>query len=134
MRIALSYTIFATFATVINICSQDFSLRLYAGTYSIAGSILVGTIAGLLVKYYLDKHYIFRFVGKGMQQDAKMFGLYAVMGVLTTFIFWGMEFTFELIFQSKSMRYLGGGIGLGIGYFVKYQLDKRFVFVSRGVS
>ena len=26
------------------------------------------------------------------------------------------------------MRYLGGVIGLMIGYIIKYQLDKRYVF------
>ena len=134
MRIALSYTIFAAFATLINICSQEFSLRVYPGTYSIPFSVFVGTIAGLLVKYYLDKRYIFRFTDTGVQQDARLFTLYAVMGVFTTVIFWGAEFAFELIFQSKYMRYLGGVIGLGVGYYMKYQLDKRFVFVVRGAS
>ncbi|QKX15655.1 GtrA family protein [Microbulbifer sp. YPW1] len=134
MRIALSYTIFAALATLINICSQEFSLRVYAGAYSIPFSILVGTIVGLLVKYYLDKRYIFRIEGVSVHQDARLFTLYAVMGVFTTVIFWGAEFAFDLVFQSKPMRYLGGVIGLGIGYFMKYQLDKRFVFVIRGGS
>lgn len=26
------------------------------------------------------------------------------------------------------MRYLGGVLGLAIGYVIKYELDKRFVF------
>ena len=29
-----------------------------------------------------------------------------------------------------TMRYIGGVIGLAIGFYVKYQLDKKFVFVS----
>ena len=29
------------------------------------------------------------------------------------------------------MLYLGGAVGLAIGYVLKYQLDKRFVFVTR---
>jgi hypothetical protein len=28
------------------------------------------------------------------------------------------------------MRYLGGIIGLSIGFYVKYQLDKKYVFVN----
>jgi hypothetical protein len=28
------------------------------------------------------------------------------------------------------MRYLGGVIGLAIGYLTKYHLDKRFVFIN----
>ncbi|WP_299593114.1 GtrA family protein [uncultured Microbulbifer sp.] len=132
MRIAVNYTIFAALATLINICSQDISLQLYAGPYSLALSILVGTFTGLLVKYYLDKRYIFRYVDVGASQDVRLFTLYAAMGVVTTVIFWGTELAFELMFQTKSMRYLGGVVGLAIGYFIKYQLDKRFVFIPRG--
>ena len=29
------------------------------------------------------------------------------------------------------MRYVGGVIGLAIGYWAKYRLDKRFVFGSQ---
>ena len=54
------------------------------------------------------------------------------MGVFTTLIFWSLEFGFTLLFQTKEMRYLGGIIGLAIGYFTKYQLDKRFVFRKIG--
>ena len=43
-------------------------------------------------------------------------------------IFWGLEFGFNWVFHTKEMRYLGGIIGLAIGYLIKYQLDKRFVF------
>ena len=42
------------------------------------------------------------------------------MGLATTVIFWG--------FETKEMRYLGGIIGLAIGYLTKYHLDKRYVF------
>jgi hypothetical protein len=50
------------------------------------------------------------------------------MGIATTAIFWGFEFGFNHAFQSKEMRYLGGLIGLAIGYWTKYHLDKRYVF------
>ena len=50
------------------------------------------------------------------------------MGVVTTVIFWGFEFAFDAIWNSMEMRYTGGVIGLAIGYYVKYQLDKRYVF------
>ena len=33
-------------------------------------------------------------------------------------------------FASDLMRYVGGVIGLSIGLYVKYQLDKKYVFVS----
>ena len=52
------------------------------------------------------------------------------MGLVTTVIFWGFEFGFDHLFETREMRYLGGIIGLAIGYYAKYQLDKRFVFRS----
>lgn len=113
---------------VVNICMQDIFLHLYKGDHGIFLSVLWGTGAGLVVKYWLDKNYIFRFRAANAMHDARTFMLYSAMGVLTTLIFWVFEFGFQVIFQTKNMRYLGGGIGLGIGYLVKYQMDKRFVF------
>jgi putative flippase GtrA len=52
------------------------------------------------------------------------------MGVFTTVIFWSVEYAFYLTFATDTMRYVGGVIGLAIGFYVKYQLDKKFVFVS----
>jgi putative flippase GtrA len=46
--------------------------------------------------------------------------------VITTFVFWG----FDYLFNSIPMRYLGAVIGLSIGYIIKYQLDKKFVFAG----
>ncbi|MDG6778562.1 GtrA family protein [Thiomicrorhabdus sp. zzn3] len=131
MKIALIYTIFAVIATAANILSQDITLRLYSGLYTITLSILVGTAVGLVVKYVLDKKYIFQYQTQNLQHDSRTFMLYSLMGVLTTVIFWGFEFGFDALFATKEMRYLGGVIGLAIGYFIKYQLDKRFVFVHK---
>lgn len=131
MRIAINYTIFALIATAMNILSQDISLRIYDGLYSVLLSVFVGTGVGLVVKYLLDKKYIFRFQVRNAIHDSQTFTLYTVMGLVTTVIFWGFEFGFDYLFQTKIMRYTGGVIGLAIGYYVKYQLDKRFVFVTR---
>jgi putative flippase GtrA len=118
----------AAIATVVNIGTQDLFLRIYSGMYSVAASVLVGTAAGLLVKYILDKRFIFDFRARDIAHDSRTFALYLYMGVATTAIFWGFEFGFNQVFGTDEMRYLGGVIGLGIGYFAKYHLDKRFVF------
>jgi putative flippase GtrA len=131
MRIAINYMIFALLATTANIGSQDISLRLYDGLYSVVASVLVGTVVGLIVKYVLDKKYIFQFQVRNAVHDTQTFTLYTIMGIVTTAIFWGFEFGFDYLFQSKTMRYAGGIIGLAIGYYIKYNLDKRFVFVTR---
>jgi len=134
VKLAILYAILAGVATVANIGGQDLFLRFYEGVYAISASILFGTGLGLFVKYVLDKKYIFSFKAKNAAHDAKVFMLYMAMGVITTLIFWGVEFTFDHMFGSKLMRYLGGVLGLTIGYFIKYQLDKRYVFKNQLVE
>lgn len=82
----------------------------------------------MLIKYFLDKRYIFRFRARDVAHDTRTFLLYTFMGLATTVIFWGFEFGFQFLFETREMRYLGGIIGLAIGYITKYQLDKRYVF------
>jgi putative flippase GtrA len=128
--IAVLYTLFAAFSTVLNIGSQMLSIWAYKGPYSIEISILVGTAVGLPLRYWLEKRFIFAFQSHGVKHDGQLFMFYSFMGVFTTAIFWGVEYAFHLAFGTDFMRYLGGAIGLSIGFFVKYQLDKKFVFVN----
>ena len=130
-RIAGLYAVFAALATAVNIGSQALLIWLYYGPYAVPLSILVGTVAGLPVKYVLEKRYIFNFESDNLAHDGKMFALYSFMGVFTTALFWGIEYTFHAAFGTDTMRYLGGAIGLSLGYAIKYQLDKRFVFIKR---
>lgn len=130
MKLIITYTILALIATAANIGSQDLTVRIYAGAYAVLLSIMVGTGVGLVVKYILDKHYIFRFRARDAVHDSQTFTLYALMGLVTTAIFWGFELGFNHLFQTTTLRYLGGVIGLAIGYVAKYHLDKRFVFRS----
>lgn len=128
MKLAVTYTVFAIIATIANIAAQDITVHTYIGMYSIILSVIAGTAVGLVIKYILDKRYIFRFQTRNISHNNKVFVLYALMGIVTTMIFWFFEFGFNHLFQTKEMRYFGGVIGLAIGYIVKYQLDKRFVF------
>lgn len=128
MKLAVIYALLAMIATATNIGTQDLFLRAYQGAYDISLSIMAGTAVGLIVKYILDKRYIFRFKAQNAAHDSKVFMLYTLMGVVTTAIFWGVEFSFHAIYGTSQMRYLGGVIGLAIGYLAKYELDKRFVF------
>ena len=130
-HIAVLYAVFAAFATVVNIGSQALVIWLYDGPYAVPMSILVGTAAALPVKYVLEKRHIFSFQSDNLAHDGKMFALYSLMGVFTTALFWGIEYTFHHTFGTDAMRYLGGVIGLTLGYTIKYHLDKRFVFVTR---
>lgn len=130
MNLAVTYALLAVIATAANIAAQDVAIRVYDGAFGVMLSVLLGTGVGLIVKYLLDKHFIFRFKARDLAHDGQTFLLYASMGVVTTLMFWGVEFLFDHLFQTKELRYLGGIIGLAIGYFTKYHLDKRYVFLK----
>lgn len=129
-KIAVLYTLFAVLSTAINIGSQMLSIWIYEGPLSVEISILVGTAMGLPLRYFLEKRYIFNFTSKNLVHDGKLFVFYSAMGVITTLIFWGTEYAFHLVYDTDLMRYLGGIIGLSIGFYIKYQLDKKYVFVN----
>ncbi len=128
MKLVFKYVLFALAATAINIGAQELVVRLYAGPLSLLASVFVGTGAGLMTKYVLDKMFIFNFRSRSAAHDVQVFLQYTAVGVLTTLIFWAFEFGFNAVFADKGMRYLGAVIGLGLGYYLKYRMDKRFVF------
>ncbi|MFZ6657889.1 GtrA family protein [Undibacterium sp. TJN19] len=128
MQLTIMYAMFALIATAVNIGTQDIVTRHYNGMFFMFVSLAVGTAAGLIVKYILDKRYIFQYQTENTVQDSKMFALYSLMGLATTTVFWGFEFCFDFFFHTREMRYVGGIIGLAIGYLCKYKLDKRYVF------
>jgi putative flippase GtrA len=128
VRLSLTYAFLALIATIANIGAQDLVVRLYHGPFAVVISMIVGTGIGLVIKYVLDKRYIFRFRARDAVHDGQTFMLYTLMGLVTTVIFWGFELGFDYVFADKQMRYVGGVIGLAIGYVSKYYLDKRFVF------
>lgn len=155
--LAVKYTFFAVIATILNLFTQFVSFAIYdrlfpviepwlslpliEEVYTLSVSILPGddlrlyfgmawgTLAGLMVKYYLDKKYIFYYITKRKRDDVHRFLLYSFMGVFTTLIFWGFEVGFDLYFEGEGAKYVGAVLGLAIGYITKYFLDKRFVFI-----
>ncbi|MDR2508054.1 MAG: GtrA family protein [Candidatus Accumulibacter sp.] len=129
---ATAYAIFALIATAANIAAQDAAVRWYDGVFAVQLSIAAGTAVGLTIKYFLDKRYIFRFTPRDIAHDGRVFAFYALTGVATTAVFWGVELAFHYFFRTKEMRYFGGIIGLALGYLGKYQLDRRYVFQMEG--
>ena len=91
-------------------------------------AVFFGTLVGLVIKYVLDKRWIFADRGTGLKAHSQKFTLFTVMGVATTAIFWSTETAFWLIWNTDLMREVGAVLGLSVGYTVKYFLDRRFVF------
>lgn len=129
--IAIKYTLFALFSTAFNLLFQYLSFLVYTDIASLYVAMLAGTIAGLFCKYILDKKFIFYHKPKSKVDDAKKFIRYTIMGIFTTFIFWGTEIGFDMYFEEENAKYAGASIGLSIGYIIKYFLDKRFVFKGK---
>lgn len=131
MNIAVKYIIFAIVSTMVNLFSQYISFAIYKGFLDLYVAMFFGTLAGLVLKYILDKKFIFYHKVKNKKDDGKKFILYSLMGVFTTFIFWGFEIGFYHLFENDNAKYIGAMIGLSIGYIVKYFLDKKFVFIHK---
>ena len=130
MTIAIKYLLFAILATGINISAQYISLLIYSGQCSLYMAMFWGTIAGLVVKYILDKKYIFQFQTETIKEDSYKFIIYSIMGIITTLIFWGFELAFNYLVSFATAKYFGAIIGLSIGYITKYHLDKRYTFLK----
>lgn len=130
----LRYTAFAVVATVANLATQRIVLQFGETGVHFAVAVGAGTIVGLVIKYVLDKGWIFYDVETGVKNHGRKFSLYTAMGLVTTAIFWGTETAFWLIWQTEMMRELGAILGLSVGYIVKYNLDRRFVFTDRQLA
>ncbi len=126
----LRYSAFAVLATLTNLATQRAVLHFGETDTIYALAVGAGTIVGLGVKYVLDKRWIFFDRESGLQSHGRKFSKYAAMGLVTTVIFWGSETAFWLVWHSDLMRELGAIIGLSVGYVVKYNLDRRFVFAA----
>jgi putative flippase GtrA len=131
--IAARYALFALLATGLNLGTQGLVLSTFPGPFALFLAIGVGTVAGIVLKYVLDCRFIFAYVNRSIRDNLVTFIFYAFMSGITTLVFWGIELSFDAAFSTENARYLGGIVGLLLGYTLKYQLDKRFVF-SRGAS
>ncbi|HZH25741.1 MAG TPA: GtrA family protein [Azospirillaceae bacterium] len=126
-QLAIRYAAFAVVATALNLLAQMGVFAVYSGPYALYGALALGTLVGLVVKYVLDKHWIFHDRSTGLGTHARKFSLYTLFGLLTTVVFWGTELAFDAL-AGGYWRYVGGALGLAVGYMTKYRLDRRFVF------
>ena len=126
------YVIFAVLATLANLAAQEVVMRL-APVAPLALSILAGTVAGFVLKYVLDKKWVFDDRYGGHREELQKVTLYGAFSVLTTLIFWGFEVAFWTIWRTDLAKYTGAVLGLAIGYAAKFALDRAFVFKERRV-
>lgn len=73
MNIAIRYIFFAITSLIVNLLFQYISFYIYNGFLSLYIAMFCGTIAGLILKYILDKKYIFYHKPKIKKMMAKNF-------------------------------------------------------------
>ena len=127
-ELIIRYAAFAALATVANLATQRLVFATMDREIRFLFALIAGTGAGLVLKYVLDKKWIFFDAAQPLAAESRKFSLYTLTGVATTLIFWGAEAAFWMIWQTQPMREAGAVIGLTIGYIIKYNLDRRFVF------
>lgn len=128
MSLTLKYVLFCILATLSNLITQRMIIDHKIFNLEYIYALFLGTLVGLVTKYALDKRYIFGDNDNSVTNNVRKFYLYTLNGVITTSIFWGMESLFYFTYHSTFARELGAIIGLAIGYFLKYRLDKKYVF------
>ena len=125
------YVTFAIFSTFVNLSFQWLMFTYIAHELVFLLAIITGTTAGLVIKYMLDKKWIFDYQSVNFREDTRTFFLYSLMGIFTTIVFWGTETIFYIFFKFDGSQYVGATIGLSFGYYLKYLLDKKYVFTKK---
>ncbi len=130
MTLFFRYMFFAIISTLVNLFVQYISFNLIWNNEKLFNGIILGTISGFIIKYILDKIYIFQYSSSNIVNEIRVFSFYSFMSIITTLLFWLTEFLFEYYINIIYSRYIGAIIGLSIGYTIKYFLDKKYVFIN----
>jgi putative flippase GtrA len=85
-----------------------------------------GTGLSLLIKYGLDRRFIFS--AHQVNSETAAFLTYSANGILTTSFFWAVEIIADSATTNEDVKYFAAAIGLAISYVLKYNLDKKLVF------
>lgn len=135
VRKAILFIGFAAIAIIANLGAQRVVLAGLGPQAGLIWAMALGTGVGLVVKYILDKRWIFDDRSTGMIAHGRRFTLYTGMGVVTTLLFWAVEWGFWHYGRTQFWREAGALLGLTLGYGLKYVLDRRFVFTpAHGVG
>lgn len=97
-------------------------------TLSFWSSYALGLFVGFVIKYLLDKKYVFNDGYENRKAETKKAGLYAFMSILCTILSVGITGSFKIVVGVQFAKRIGWFLGLLFGYTAKFFLDKKYVF------
>lgn len=121
------YVLFAVIAGLANLGAQEATVRIAAGL-PLMVSVLAGTGVGFFVKYLLEKRFIFFDAWESHAAELRKITVYGLFGVGTTLLFWAIELGAWHLWQTVEAKYVGAAVGLALGNWIKYLMDKHWVF------
>ena len=116
------YFLVALFTAPVNLIGQHISLNYHESLFL---AVIVGSAFALVFKYILDCTIVFN---RKNIINLKTFLTYAFIGACITPIVWIVEISFLNIFGTVFMRDIGALLGIALAYWIKYEMDKRYVF------
>jgi putative flippase GtrA len=130
------YLVFAALTIALNLgvftfCKWFLEKNITAEKYQIYikyFSKLAGIAAGFVVKYALDKIYVFDDISQNVAEEVKKVGIYGLFSVFTTVLLFLISEVIERNVNWKHKTHIAWLIGLIVGYVIKFFLDKTFVF------
>jgi hypothetical protein len=128
VRFTLLYSFFVAVGITTNLITQLLVAKVLTQVFQIYIGMSLGALTSMLVKFQLDRHYIFLCRPSSLITRGRQFFFYSLFGIVNISCFWSAELTFHFLFQAPSMRYVGAFIGLIVGHALKYRVDKRLVF------
>lgn len=133
-KLVFRYVLFAILATLANLSAQRVMIMLDDTEIGFIKALALGTLMGLILKYVLDKIWIYEDFDQDLKAHGKKMTRYMGTGIFTTALFWIIETVFWLTWQTDLMREIGAVVGLILGYAIKYHLDKRYVFTNERLA
>ncbi|MFW9822229.1 MAG: GtrA family protein [Candidatus Thorarchaeota archaeon] len=115
----------------LNFSGNDFIQTFYCSTSPFNMPELIGSIVAVgityIIKFFLDKYIVFKKTGTKLKETSLEFLKYFGFAILTTIENIGIQFLLtNYINTPLEISFI---IALSIGYFTKFLLDRKFVFV-----
>lgn len=126
----IRYVLFAVVSGIANLGAQEIVVRLLP-LWPVMVSVLAGTGIGFFVKYVLEKRWVFLDEYETHAAEIRKLAIYGFFGIGTTILFWSVEMGAWHIWQTSEAKYAGAVVGLSLGNWIKYLLDKHYVFGRR---